>query len=121
MPDSTSRPNHYCKAMGIEPPRLESVKDHPDANFYSLLIVVLLERGGPVTLEEAALRFESAGVAPAAQALQSLKRCKPGAPRSTATAVNTAWIPMTTRRTYGHFASDSGPQRSPKSNGTGSP
>ena len=54
-------------------------KDHRDANYYSLLIVVLLERGEPVTLREAAQRFEEAGVAPAAQALASLQRCKPGA------------------------------------------
>ena len=53
-------------------------KDHRDANYYSLLIVVLLERGEPVTLREAAQRFEEAGVAPAAQALASLQRCKPG-------------------------------------------
>ena len=53
-------------------------KDHRDANYYSLLLVVLLERGEPVTLREVAQRFEEAGVAPAAQALASLKRCKPG-------------------------------------------
>ena len=34
--------------------------------------------GEPVTLREAAQRFEEAGVAPAAQALASLQRCKPG-------------------------------------------
>ena len=40
--------------------------------------MVLLERGEPVTLQEAAERLEAAGVAPAANALTSLKRCKPG-------------------------------------------
>ena len=39
--------------------------DSPDANYYGLLLVALLERGGPLTLEEGALRFEEAGVAPA--------------------------------------------------------
>ena len=67
----------YCDALGIGIPQLEVAKDHRDANYYGLLIVVLLERGEPVTLQQAAARFEEAGVAPAAQALASLKRCKP--------------------------------------------
>lgn len=70
--------NPYCEALGIPVPALEHVRKHPDANYYSMLMVVLLERGGPVTLEQAARRFEEAGVAPAAEALRSLKRCKPG-------------------------------------------
>ena len=73
----SERSNPYCDALGIGIPKLEAAKDHPEANFYRLLIVFLLERGEPVTLHEAAERFEEAGVAPAAQALASLKRCKP--------------------------------------------
>ncbi len=69
--------NPYCDALGIGTPQLEVAKDHRDANYYGLLIVVLLERGEPVTLQQAAARFEEAGMAPAAQALASLKRCKP--------------------------------------------
>jgi hypothetical protein len=69
--------NPYCEALGIQAPRLELAKNSPDANYYSLLIVALLERGQPITLEEAAQRFEEAGVAPAGRALASLKRCKP--------------------------------------------
>ncbi len=72
--------NPYCQALGISVPDLARAKDHPDANFYSLLIVALLERGAPISLLEAAERFEQAGIAPAASALQSLKRCKPGRP-----------------------------------------
>jgi len=72
--------NPYCEALGIPVPRLESAASAADANWYSLLIVVLLERGEPITLAEAAQRFESAGIAPAAEALASLKRCKPGRP-----------------------------------------
>ena len=72
--------NPYCGRLGIQVPRLEVAKNSPDANYYSLLIVALLERGGPITLEEAAKRFEEAGVAPADRALSSLKRCKPGRP-----------------------------------------
>jgi hypothetical protein len=74
----TSTPNPYCEALGINIPKLEVAKESPDTNYYALLIVVLLERGQPVTLQEAAERFDEAGVAPANRALASLKRCKPG-------------------------------------------
>ena len=37
--------NTYCKALGIKVPCLEDVRNSPEANFYSLLIVALLERG----------------------------------------------------------------------------
>lgn len=59
---------------------MEDAKSSPDANYYSLLLVALLEHGGPLTLRGAAARFEEAGIAPAADALASLKRCKPGRP-----------------------------------------
>ncbi len=72
--------NPYCDALRIEVPRLEAAARSPDANYYSLLIVALLERGGPITLGEAAKRFEAAGIAPAPWALVSLKRCKPDRP-----------------------------------------
>lgn len=72
--------NAYCDRLGIQVPRLDLAKDSRDANWYSLLIVALLERGGPITLEQAAKRFEEAGIAPADRALRSLKRCKPGRP-----------------------------------------
>ena len=72
--------NPYCEALGIQTPSLEVAKKSPDANYYSLLIVALLERGEPITLPEAARRFEEAEVATADRALASLKRCKPGRP-----------------------------------------
>lgn len=75
-----SETNPYCERLGIRVPRLDAAKHSPDANYYSLLIVALLERGKPITLEEAAKRFQEAGVAPADRALSSLKRCKPGRP-----------------------------------------
>lgn len=74
----TNVSNPYCKALGIELPSLEAAKRSPDANFYALLIVALLEKGEPITLRQAAERFEEAGVAPVERALASLKRCKPG-------------------------------------------
>jgi len=75
-----STTNPYCEALAIPVPRLEMAKERADANYYSLLIVALLERGEPISLEEAAKRFEAAGIAPAGRALASLKRCKPARP-----------------------------------------
>jgi hypothetical protein len=72
-----STTNPYCEALGIAMPNLEVAKNSPDANYYALLIVALLEKGEPITLQEAAHRFERAGVAPAERALASLRRCKP--------------------------------------------
>ena len=74
----TKATNPYCDALGIKVPSLEVAKDSRDANYYALLMVVLLERGEPITLQAAAERFEEAGVAPAKSALASLKRCRPG-------------------------------------------
>ncbi len=70
--------NPYCSTLNIRPPTLESVRHHPEATCYNMLLVALLERGAPMTLAEVAERLEAAGVAPAAAALASLKRCKPG-------------------------------------------
>lgn len=72
--------NPYCEALGIRQPRLEEIKDHRQATTYGLLIVALLERGRPMTLVDAARRFEEAGIAPAYWALASLQRCRPGRP-----------------------------------------
>lgn len=69
--------NPWCQILGIEPPRLEVVKDHREAKPYSLLLVALLERGEPMTLEQVAERFVEAGVANPSKALLSLRRCKP--------------------------------------------
>ena len=69
--------NSYCEALGINVPVFEDVKDHREANVYTLLIVALLERGEPMTLAEVSDRFAEAGVAPAESALRSLKRCRP--------------------------------------------
>jgi hypothetical protein len=70
--------NPYCATLGISPPRIEEAKSSRVANYYSLLIIALLERGAPMTLEEAAARFAGAGVTPNAdEALAALKRCKP--------------------------------------------
>lgn len=72
--------NPYCEALGIPVPRLEDAARSVDASPYALLIATLLEKGEPITLEEAARRFDEAGVAPAEHALASLKRCGPARP-----------------------------------------
>src|SRR4051812_34686935 len=73
-------PNDWCRTLGIEPPRLESVANHRDANTFALLLVALLEHGRPMTLVEVAQAFENAGIAERSRALLSLQRCKPGRP-----------------------------------------
>ena len=75
--------NPYCEILGIKVPVLEELIDHRRANTYSLMIVTLLERGGPMTLAEAAERFAEAGIAPVEWALRSLKRCRPARAPST--------------------------------------
>ena len=70
--------NRWCEVLGIEVPRVESVKDHREANSYALLLVALLERGEPLTLVEVAQRLSEAGVGPRDRVLRSLQRCKPG-------------------------------------------
>jgi len=70
----------WSEVLGIAPPTLEQVKGHSEANTFTLLMVALLERGAPMTLEEVAQRFAAVGVASSGQALRSLKRCKPARP-----------------------------------------
>jgi hypothetical protein len=74
------RDNDWCRTLGIEPPTLDAVAHHREANTFALLLVALLECGRPMTLADAAMRFEEAGIAGRADALSSLKRCKPGRP-----------------------------------------
>lgn len=71
------RPSQRLRIAGVALARAtassNSFASSPDANYYGLLLVALLERGAPLTLEQAAVRFEEAGVAPAPEALASLK------------------------------------------------
>src|SRR5262249_2904006 len=76
----TMMPKDWCQTLGIERPKLEAVGNHREANTFALLLIALLERGGPMTLSEVAARFEGAGIAERANALLSLQRCKPGRP-----------------------------------------
>jgi excisionase family DNA binding protein len=69
-----------CEKLGINPPSIESVASHREANMFALLIVALFERGEAMTLLEVATRFAKAGIASRESALLSLQRCKPGRP-----------------------------------------
>ena len=69
--------NAYCDVLGIAVPAVDDVVGHAEASPYSLLIVALMEQGGPMTLPQVADRFERAGFAAAGAALDSLKRCRP--------------------------------------------
>jgi len=73
-------PNVYCDALGIAVPSLAAVRDHAEANSYALLIVAVLEHGGPMTLAQVAARFEAADIASADDALRTLQRCRPARP-----------------------------------------
>ena len=72
--------NPYCDALGIAVPSVEKAAQSRDACSYSLLIAVLLERGGPVTLEQAAQRIAAARGDDLKDVLASLKRCRPARP-----------------------------------------
>ncbi|MEW5850532.1 MAG: hypothetical protein AB2A00_17230 [Myxococcota bacterium] len=72
--------NPYCQALNISPPSLAAVRSHPAASTFRLLLVALLERGGPMTLPEVARRFEEVGLAPAPVSLESLRKCRPARP-----------------------------------------
>lgn len=72
--------NIYCDALGIAVPSVEKAAQSRDANYYALLIAVVLEHGGPVSLDQAAQRMAAAGVGDAESVLDSLKRCRPARP-----------------------------------------
>ncbi|MEM6275094.1 MAG: hypothetical protein AAF735_07630 [Myxococcota bacterium] len=70
--------NRYCEVLKIGVPELEAVVQHREANTFARLIVVLLERGAPTTLAEAATRLERAGVGTRDDVLAALRKCRPG-------------------------------------------
>jgi hypothetical protein len=54
--------NRYCERLGISVPRVEDVAERGRAKLFHLMVVALLERGAPMTLDEIAERLEAAGV-----------------------------------------------------------
>lgn len=74
------RSTDYCAIAGVPVPSLERVARERRPGTYGLLLVALLERGGPATLAEVAEQFAAAGIAPAPAALRALRACRPGRP-----------------------------------------
>jgi len=54
--------NRYCERLGIPVPRVEDVVERGTAKLFHLMVVALLERGAPMTLDEIAERLEAVGV-----------------------------------------------------------
>ncbi|MCC7144660.1 MAG: hypothetical protein IT349_21375 [Candidatus Eisenbacteria bacterium] len=80
MSSRDHRVNRYCETLKIDPPNLGQVRALRSVATFDRLLIALLERGEPMTLTAVAERFDSAGVAPAAFALEALKKCRPGRP-----------------------------------------
>lgn len=53
--------NRYCERLGLEIPRLEDVLAKKKLKPQEAMIVALLERGGPMTLEAIEARFQAGG------------------------------------------------------------
>ena len=75
--------NLYCEPLGIEVPVLERVVgsrspvDGRAPSLFHLMVVALLERGAPMTLEEITARLQAAGAGPQGRLLASLKKSRP--------------------------------------------
>lgn len=54
--------NVYCERLGLPTPRLEGVLGAKRLKVREAMIVALLERGGPMSVEELAARLEAAGM-----------------------------------------------------------
>ncbi len=73
--------NLYCRELGIEPPHLASFVGRGDVPLLRLLILTLLEHGGPLSLSAAAERLEALGVlAPTGDLTLSLQKAWHGLP-----------------------------------------
>ena len=58
----TLMPNRYCQRLGIPVPCVEDVAGRPEVTLFQLVVVALLERGGPMTVDEIALRLDRAAL-----------------------------------------------------------
>lgn len=56
--------NKYCDKIGMPAPRVEDFAAKKNVKLFHLVIIALLERGGPMTLDEIADRLEDADVFP---------------------------------------------------------
>jgi hypothetical protein len=58
----THIPNRYCLHLGIPVPRVEDVAARPQVTLFQLVVVALLEHGGPMTVDEIASRLDRASL-----------------------------------------------------------
>lgn len=74
--DAGTMGNRYCERVGLTSvPRVEDVLSRNEVNLFHLMVVALLERGGPMAVEEIAERLTGAGsVAGSGDMALSLKR-----------------------------------------------
>jgi hypothetical protein len=59
---SSATSNRYCQHLGIAVPRIEDVAGRSEVTLSQLVVVALLERGGPMTVDEIALRLDRAAL-----------------------------------------------------------
>ena len=57
--------NAYCARLDLPVPRVENVATKTDAKLFHLMVVSLLERGEPLSLDTIAERLRAAGVSAA--------------------------------------------------------
>ena len=74
--DVSTTGNRYCERIGLmRVPRVQDVLGRSEMNLFHLMVVTLLERGGPMTAEEIAERLTEAGaIAGSGEMVLSLKR-----------------------------------------------
>lgn len=74
--DVSTRGNRYCERIGLlGVPRVQDVLGRDEMNLFHLMVVTLLERGGPMTVEEIAERLTDAGaIAGSGDMVLSLKK-----------------------------------------------
>ena len=58
----TSIRNRYCQHLGILVPRIEDVAGRPEVTLVQLVVVALLERGGPMSVAQIAARLDRAAL-----------------------------------------------------------
>jgi len=54
--------NAYCDRLGIDPPSPEDLLDSRDLRLYEMVVIVLLENGGPMSLEDLCDRIDAPGL-----------------------------------------------------------
>lgn len=60
--DAGTMGNRYCERVGLSSvPRVEDVLGRNEVNLFRLIVVALLERRGPMAVEEIAERLTDAG------------------------------------------------------------